>query len=203
MTFATKMYLSIIAILVAVILGVCLAWQHAKNVASEAEHKLALSEERALTQKERETRLLEKLNHDHAEEISEMAQAALLTEQQYKEKINEITLRVTTANNVNERLRDQIRVLNSKLSDLPRETVEQYATTTANNLSQCSTTTAELEQLALRYHSDYQRLYDLWPTKDVRGTIKVIDSETGLINEFAQPLKIKVNIEDVLPVESP
>lgn len=49
MSFATKMYLSIIAILVAVILGVCLAWQHAKNVASEAEHKLELSEVKALT----------------------------------------------------------------------------------------------------------------------------------------------------------
>ena len=55
MSFATKIYLSIIAILVAVILGVCLAWQHAKNVASEAGHKLELSEVKALTQKERET----------------------------------------------------------------------------------------------------------------------------------------------------
>ena len=72
MSFATKMYLSIIAILVVVVLGVCLAWQHAKNVASEAGHKLELSEVKALTQKERETRLLEKLNNEHAEEIAEL-----------------------------------------------------------------------------------------------------------------------------------
>ena len=119
MSFATKMYLSIIAILVAVILGVCLAWQHAKNVASEAEHKLELSEVKALTQKERETRLLEKLNSKHAEEIAEMAINALKVEQDYKEQLNEIKLRVTAANSVNERLRDQIRTLNGKLSELP------------------------------------------------------------------------------------
>ena len=133
MTFATKMYLSIIAILVAVILGVCLAWQSAKNDAMKAEHSLELSIANAATQKERETRLLEKLNSEHAEEIAEMAVNALKVEQAYKDQINEIKLRVTTANTTNERLRDQIRVLNGKLSDLSRETVEQYATTSANS----------------------------------------------------------------------
>lgn len=200
MSFATKMYLSIIAILVAVILGVCLAWQHAKNVASEAEHKLELSEVKALTQKERETRLLEKLNSEHAEEIAEMAMNALKVEQDYKEQLNEIKLRVTTANSVNERLRDQIRILNGKLSELPRETVEHYATTSADNLSQCSTTTGELEQIALRYYTDYKRLYDLWPTKQADGSIKVVDGETELIETFTYPIKIKGTIKDISPV---
>ena len=197
MSFATKMYLSIIAILLAVILGVCLAWQHAKNVASEAEHKLELSEVKALTQKERETRLLEKLNSKHAEEIAEMAINALKVEQDYKEQLNEIKLRVTAANSANERLRDQIRILNGKLSELPRETVEHYATTSADNLSQCSTTTGELEQIALRYYTDYKRLYDLWPNKDIGGVIKVMDGETELIETFKQPIKIKAKFKDV------
>ena len=200
MSFATKMYLSIIAILVAVILGVCLAWQHAKSVASEAEHKLELSEVKALTQKERETRLLEKINSEHAEEIAEMAMNALKVEQDYKEQLNEIKLRVTAANSANERLRDQIRTLNGKLSELPRETVEHYATTNADNLSQCSTTAGELEQIALRYYTDYKRLYDLWPTKQSDGSIKALDGETELIETFTYPIKIKGTIKDISPV---
>lgn len=200
MSFATKMYLGIIVILVAVVLGVCLAWQQAKNVASEAEHKLELSEAKALTQKERETNLLGKLNTEHAEQITAMALNAAKVEQQYKEQINEIKLRYTTANSVNERLRDQIRILNGKLSELPRETVERYATTSADNLSQCSTTTAELEQLAYRYYSDYKRLYDLWPIKQPGGTIKAVDGETGLTDSFAYPIKIPGELKDIQPV---
>ena len=200
MTFATKMYLSIIAILVAVILGVCLAWQSAKNDAMKAEHSLELSIANAATQKERETRLLEKLNSEHAEEIAEMAVNALKVEQAYKDQINEIKLRVTTANTTNERLRDQIRVLNGKLSDLSRETVEQYATTSANNLAECSTITGELEQVALGYYTDYKRLYDLWPNKDIGGAIKVMDGETELIETFKQPIKIKAKFKNVSAV---
>lgn len=200
MVFATKIYLSIIAILVVVLLGVCLAWQQSKNVASEAEHKLELSKVNAVALKERETQLLSKLNSDHAEEITAMALNALKTEQAYKEQIHEIKLRATTANSINQRLREQISTLNSKLSELPRETVEQYATTTADNLSSCSTTTGELEQIALRYYSDYKRLYDLWPTKQADGSIRVIDGETELIETFTYPIKIKGTIKDISPV---
>ncbi len=197
MTFATKMYLSIIAILVAVILGVCLAWQHAKNVASEAEHQLALSEEKAITQKERETRLLEKLNREHAEEVAEMTAQALTVEQQYKDQLHEINLRFTTATGTVERLRDQVRILNGQLSKLSRETVEHYATTSSNNLAECSATTSEMERVALGYYTDYKRLYDLWPNKNLDGSIKVLDGETELIETFKQPIKIKTKFKNI------
>lgn len=78
----------------------------------------------------------------------------------HKEEINEINTRYTNAIRDADRMRNDIRSLNNQLSQRSRATVEQYASTAADNLAECSATTVELEKLAYGYYAELQSVRD-------------------------------------------
>lgn len=90
-----------------------------------------------------------------------------VAQQKHKEELNAIETRYLTNLAANNRLRDTVKTLNRKLSNYSRETVEGYAKTAANNLSECSSVTGELERLAYQYNSEIEFLLASWPSNDV------------------------------------
>lgn len=204
MAFATKIYLTIISFLLVVIIGVVFAWQNSKNHVVELTHTIELNKAEKEIQTAREAKILAELNAENAAKISALRVAAEKAEQAHRNELNEIKARYDAADLANKRLRDQVRILNSQLSGYTRETVENYATTAANNTVECSAVTAELERLALEYNSEIERLRSLWPdTGTNKPTITVIDDETGFKSSMGEAIKIKAQFKDVTPVNSP
>lgn len=89
-----------------------------------------------------------------------------VAQQKHKEELNAIETRYLTNLAANNRLRDTVKTLNRKLSNYSRETVEGYAKTAGNNLSECSSVTGELERLAYQYNSEIEFLLASWPSND-------------------------------------
>lgn len=200
MKTVTKIYLIVISILLATIVGLCFAWQYAKDEAKDAQHSLVIAKANAATQKERETRILSELNEEYATNITTMSLELVKTETVYKAQLNEIKSRYTAATLDNKRLLDKVRILNSELSTYTRATVEKYATTAGNNLAECSTTTVELERIAYEYNSELEYYRDLWTKYNLQqanARIIVFDEETGLKNTLNAPIKIKAKLKDI------
>lgn len=200
MKTVTKIYLIVISLLLATIVGLCFAWQYAKDEAKDAQHSLVVAQAKAATQKERETRILSELNAEYATNITAMSLEITKTESAFKVELNEIKSRYTAATLDNKRLLDKVNLLNSKLSTFTRATVEDYATTAGNNLAECSTTTVELERIAYEYNSELEHYRELWRKYNLQRTnagIIVLDEETGLKNTFNNPIKIKAEAKDI------
>lgn len=203
MKTVTKIYLIVISILLATIVGLCFAWQYAKDEAKDAQHSLVIAKAKAVTQKERETRILAELNVEHATNITAMSLEIAKRETVYKEQLNEIKSRYTAATLDNKRLLDKVHILNSQLSTYTRATVEKYATTAGNNLAECSATTVELERIAYEYNNELEYYRDLWTKYNLQqanARIIIFDEETGLKNTLNAPIKIKAKLKDIVVV---
>lgn len=124
---------------------------------------------------------IEKINKKHADEqadlIAEVARInqenketevkwqrqIVIAQEKHKEEIHAIEAKYLNSLAANNRLRDTVSTLNSELSKYPRETVEKYAKTAANNLSECSAVTGDLERLAYQYNAEIELLLSSWP----------------------------------------
>lgn len=196
MKLSTKIYLSLIVLLLITVFGLNFSLAKEKTQALTLQHKLEQVNEKAKAQKIRETQILAALNAENANKIAELKAKANAAENQHRKELYEIKSRYDTAVLANKRLRDQVNILNGKLSDYSRATVENYATTATNNLTDCSATATELERLALEYNSELERLRSIWP-KSNGATITVVD-EKGAKQEYSLPyLKIKGELKDV------
>jgi hypothetical protein len=196
MNITTKVYvISIIGLLILLLItGV--GWQISRNQISELQNQITTKQLQAENQKVRETATLAELNRKNAEEIAMMRVTALEQEHQLRSQISEIKSQYDINMLANKRLRDQISVLNGQLSTYSRETVENYATTAANNLAECSVATADLERIALEYDREIVRLRDSWP-KQPTAVIKVIDPKTNETKSFYGTIKIKTDISNI------
>lgn len=196
MKLSTKIYLSLIVLLLLSVLGLNFLLAKSKNETTTVELKLAQTLETAKQQKVRETEILAALNAENAQKIAEVTAKANAAEDQHRKELYEIKSRYDTAVIANKRLREQVNVLNGKLSEFSRATVENYATTAANNLTECSATTAELERLALEYNSELERLRSIWP-KPTGASVTIMD-EDGNKQDYSFPhLRIKGKLSDV------
>lgn len=200
MKTVTKIYLIVISILLATIVGLCFAWQYAKDEAKDAKHSLAIAEANAVAQKERETRILSELNEKHAENILVMSQELALKEIEHKEKLHALEVRYTAATTTNQQLLDKVRLLNGELSRLSRAAVENYATTASNNLGECSTATVEMEYVALGYNEELEYYRGIWKQYQEqleRAGITVYDEKSGLMKTHYQPIRLKGDVETI------
>lgn len=196
MKLSTKIYLSLIVLLLLTVFGLNFSLAKEKNQSLAVQLKLEQVMEKAKAQKIRETQILAALNAENANKIAEMNAKADAAENQHRKELYEIKSRYDTAVLANKRLRDQVNILNGKLSEYSRATVENYATTASNNLTDCSATTTELERIASEYNSELERLRSIWPTNG-SATITVVDEE-GARQEYSLPyLKIKGKLKDV------
>lgn len=199
MSISTRIMLVTIAILWGIIIFQAIHGQRVKAKMVDLKHAAELSAEKLISQKERETRTLIELNSKNAELISKMEIEAAETESNFKVEINELKTRYDAVSLSNKRLRDQIGILNGQLSNYSRETVENYATTAANNLAECGQYTTELERLALEYNSEIERYQRLWP-KQIEPTIEIFDEKTGAVKTFPKTIRIKADLKDIEPV---
>lgn len=200
MKTVTKIYLIVLSLLLATIVGLCFAWQYAKDEAKDAKHSLAIAEANAVIQQERETRYLSELNEEYAKNISAMTIEITKAESEYKVELNEIKSLYTAATLDNKRLLDKVRLLNSELSNLTRASVEDYAQTAGNNLAECSATTTELERIAYEYNSELEYYRSIWTAalnKQQQSGIVVFDEASGLKNTYYTPIKLKADVEDL------
>lgn len=196
MKLSTKIYLGLIITLLLTVFGLNYSLTKSKHETSIVQLQLAKTVESAKTQKVRETQILATLNAQNASKIAEMNAKANAAEDQHRKELYEIKTRYDTAVIANKRLRDQVNVLNGKLSEFSRATVENYAATAANNLTECSSTTAELERIALEYNSELERLRTIWP-KPASSIVTIID-DSGNQQDYNFPhLKIKGKLSDV------
>jgi hypothetical protein len=196
MKLSTKILLSLVILLLLGVFGLNFLLAKSKNETLAVQLRLEETLETAKQQKIRETGILAALNAENAIKISVINAKANAAEDQHRKELYEIKSRYDTAVIANKRLRDQVNVLNGKLSEFSRAAVENYAATAANNLTECNATTAELERLALVYNSELERLRTIWP-KAIDTTITIMD-EDGNKREYSHPyLRIKGKLDDV------
>lgn len=196
----TKILMTVIGILLAMVVVLCFAWQDAKSEAKDALHELALAKANAETQKEKDQRALDRINDEHARAVItykfQLEQAQL----QYKVEINEVQAKYAAANYINEQLHNQVRVLNTNLANLSRPTIERYASTAGDSLAECSAFTGEVEQVARRYYSELNYLRSIWP-KEIKNGFTVVDMK-GNSKTYYTPIKIKAKAEDIEYVDT-
>ncbi len=196
MRLSTKILLSLVILLLLGVFGLNFLLAKSKNENIATELRLEKVIESSKQQKIRETGILAALNAENAAKIAAVNAKANAAEDQHRKELYEIKSRYDTAVIANKRLRDQVSILNGRLSDFSRATVENYAATAANNLTECAATTAELERLAFEYNSELERLRTIWP-KPTSAIITIMD-EDGNKQDYVFPhLKIKGKLSDV------
>lgn len=103
-------------------------------------------------------------------EISRQAEADInLAHQQHKAKVNEITAQRNNDLAIINRLRDNTKALNAKLSNLPDSSRTEYAITAGNNLAECSGAIGEVVDLARSYSAEIDFLRNAWPKAPVKS----------------------------------
>ena len=105
----------------------------------------------------------------------------------------------------NNRLLGEIRNIDTKWQSYDDTTKQNYARTAANNLAECSATTAELERLAYGYNSEVEYLRSIFPKFDVDGSMIAYDPTTGATRVYHSPIEIKTDWDSIriLPPASP
>ncbi|BDH16655.1 MAG: hypothetical protein [Bacteriophage sp.] len=203
MGLINKVLLAIIVILVAGLLASCWFWQMDRN--AFARYKIQVEKDKLAVAQQRQAKIdtLTALNKTAEEKTKQLVQQMQEAEIHYKEELNNVQTQYIAATTTTARLSDKVRLLNSQLSNYPRETVTQYAVTSSDSLAECAATTAEMERLARQYSAEIDRLIAAWPVSADKPTITVVDPKTNATVVFTDPIQIPTQIKDISKVETP
>lgn len=151
-----------ILLLVAVgILG--FLWQSEKAITALTKTQMANLQKEQAEALVSATAEINRLNTENANLSLRYQQDINLANQKHKEAINAINAKHRDDVAANERLRNTISTLNTKLSSLSESSRKDYAITAGNNLAECSGVTVELERLARNYSAEIDFLLEAWP----------------------------------------
>lgn len=156
--------LGVIFIILLIVVGVLgFLWQSEKAITALTKTQMANLEKEQAQALTAATAEINRLNTDNANLSLKYEQEINLANQRHKEVVNEINAKHRADLVANERLRNTISTLNTKLSSLSESSRKDYAITAGNNLAECSGVTVELERLARSYSAEIDFLLEAWP----------------------------------------
>ena len=181
MNVKDSVYLTLLSL--ALLLAAYFGFQYYSTKAALAATQviLAKTESSAL---EREKVSQEALVHQQEQnklKMDKLYEQMAIADQHHKEEINEINTRYYHDMSDVDGMRNTIKTLNSKLSELPAETRDHYTATAANNLAECSAATVELEKVARGYYAELKAVLAKWPSNEptpvaIEGGEVIIDN---------------------------
>lgn len=138
-------------------------WQSEKVLTQKAKHDLITLQKEQAEALISAAAEINRLNTENVELSLQYEKAINIANQKHKETLNEINAQHRADLAANERLRNTISTLNTKLSSLSESSRKDYAITAGNNLAECSGVTVELERLARNYSAEIDFLLEAWP----------------------------------------
>lgn len=151
-------------IILLVVIGILgFLWQSEKVLTAKAKNDLVTAQKEHSDAMVSALAKINRLNADNAE-ISRKAEEDInKAHQEHKVALNEINALRNNDLSIINRLRDNTKTLNAKLSELSDSSRTEYATTAGDNLAECSVVLGEVVDLARRYSSEIDFLRNAWP----------------------------------------
>lgn len=138
-------------------------WQSEKVLTVKAQNELIRVEKEHADELAGAATEITRLNSINADISRKAAEDLNKAHQEHKVAINEIIAQRNSDLVIINRLRDNTKALNSKLSSLSDSARSEYATTAGNNLEECTVVLGEVVDLSRKYSAEIDFLRNAWP----------------------------------------